>query len=456
MPRPPGQAFCWWWCCCSTTTSDDVSTSFLPNATGSVVPLPPAPLDSVTHTPAHAIMRRDDFEVLAVLGRGTYGKVLQVRKRGSNALYAMKVMRKADVIARNQVRHTLTERTLLETMRHPFIVTLHYAFQSDSTLFLVMALQSGGELFFHLRREGAFSEPRVRLYAAEILLALDALHRACFVYRDLKPENVLLDGEGHVRLSDFGLAKQIEGALDAGGSTFCGTPSYMAPEVLLGTGHGIAVDWWSFGTLIYETLAGAPPFYSRNLHEMYRKILCGDLRWPPSMSKAARGLLERLLVRDPLRRLGARGAAQIQQQQFFKPLEFRRVLARDYKPIFQPALVGASPSVQALDTTNFDSSFTGEVVCEVDLLAPLHAPSTGGGSTHSAAGQQAGSGQEDGGGAAAALADSSDRAVTVEQAPATTFRQPEDDAGDEPVKEAPWDAWRDFAIGYTHSPTSHW
>ena len=278
MPRPPGQAFCWWWCCCSTTTSDDVSTSFLPNATGSVVPLPPAPLDSVTHTPAHAIMRRDDFEVLAVLGRGTYGKVLQVRKRGSNALYAMKVMRKADVIARNQVRHTLTERTLLETMRHPFIVTLHYAFQSDSTLFLVMALQSGGELFFHLRREGAFSEPRVRLYAAEILLALDALHRACFVYRDLKPENVLLDGEGHVRLSDFGLAKQIEGALDAGGSTFCGTPSYMAPEVLLGTGHGIAVDWWSFGTLIYETLAGAPPFYSRNLHEMYRKILCGDLR----------------------------------------------------------------------------------------------------------------------------------------------------------------------------------
>ncbi len=443
-------ASCWCCCCCSTSTADEYA-SFDSSVVGSVAPLPIAPLPSRAgslagddsgastpgHTPAHAIVGRNDFEVLAVLGRGTYGKVLQVRKRSSGALYAMKVMRKADVIARNQVRHTLTERTLLETVRHPFIVTLHYAFQSDSALFLVMALQSGGELFFHLRREGAFSEPRVRLYAAEILLALDALHRARFVYRDLKPENVLLDGEGHVRLSDFGLAKQIQGALDAGGSTFCGTPSYMAPEVLLGTGHGLAVDWWSFGTLIYETLAGAPPFYSRNLHEMYRSILCGDLRWPPSIGKAARAMLEGLLVRDPLRRLGAQGTAQIQRQKFFKPLDFRQVLARDYKPLFQPTLVGASPSVQALDTTNFDSSFTGEVACDAEVDVPA-----------SGVGQERSNGDV----ATAALVSGSPPGNAVDGAPATETQQhPNHRAGDEPSEAAPWDAWRDFTIGYTHA-----
>ena len=298
----------------------------------------------------------DDFETLAAIGRGTYGRVFQVRKHGTNHVYAMKVMCKSDIVARHQVRHTFTERALLAAVHHPFVVTMHYAFQSSTALFLVLALQSGGELFFHLRREGAFSEPRVRLYAAEILLALDALHRARFVYRDLKPENILLDGEGHVRLSDFGLAKETSGALDA--STFCGTPSYMAPEVLLGTGHGIAVDWWGFGTLMFESLAGAPPFYSRNVHAMYRSILCGELCWPLSVSRAARALLEGLLVRDPLRRLGAHGAALVQRQKFFRPLTFRKVLARGYTPIFQPRLLGASPSTEALDTSNFDSAFS--------------------------------------------------------------------------------------------------
>ena len=192
--------------------------------------------------------------MLSVLGRGSYGKVLQVRLKAeapaalyeprARSLYAMKVMKKEDVLKRNQVRHTLTERNLLQTVSHPFIVPLHYAFQTDECLHLVLELQIGGELFFHLRREGAFAEPRVRLYAAEILLALEAIHAAGYVYRDLKPENVLLDGEGHIRLSDFGLAKESVTALNSGATTFCGTPSYMAPEVLLGTGHGVAVDWW--------------------------------------------------------------------------------------------------------------------------------------------------------------------------------------------------------------------
>ena len=180
------------------------------------------------------------------------------------------------------------------------------------------------------------------------------------MYRDLKPENVLLDGDGHVRLSDFGLAKGSVTAIDAGGTTFCGTPSYMAPEVLLGTGHGVAVDWWSFGTLVYEMLCGGPPFYQRNLHAMYRDILSAELRLGPHLGRAAKALLKGLLARDPLRRLGAKGAAQVRKAAFFRGLDFTRVLHRAYTPAWRPTLVGASPSVQSLDTSNFDAAFTDE------------------------------------------------------------------------------------------------
>jgi serine/threonine protein kinase len=336
-------------CCCVNAESDDYK-----RWEGTVAPPAQRPVSSTTGA-APCI---DEFEIIKTLGRGSYGRVLQVRRFDTGEVFAMKVMRKEDVFKRNQVRHTITERNLLQMVRHPFIVPLHYAFHDANSLYLVMELQVGGELFFHLRREGAFAEPRVRLYAAEILLALDALHAAGYVYRDLKPENVLLNGNGHVCLSDFGLAKAAVTALDSGGVTFCGTPSYMAPEVLLGTGHGIAVDWWSFGTLIFEMIAGAPPFYSRNLHVMYRSILGGELRWPGCIGRAARALLEGLLDRDPLRRLGAKGSAQVQRAAFFRGLDFARVLARGYTPPFKPTLIGQSPSAQALDTSNFDSEFT--------------------------------------------------------------------------------------------------
>lgn len=191
----------------------------------------------------------EDFELMRVLGRGTYGKVVQVCKRDTGRLYAMKIMRKEDVIMRNQVKHTLTERHVLQSVRHPFIVGLQFAFQTPDKLYLVLPFMGGGELFFHLRRERTFSEARVLLYASEIVLALQELHRHDIVYRDLKPENVLMDAQGHLALSDFGLAKEAVSSLPGGASTFCGSPSYMAPEVLLGTGHGFAVDWWSFGTL---------------------------------------------------------------------------------------------------------------------------------------------------------------------------------------------------------------
>ena len=341
------------WCCCSV--EEPLEDSYQPwdGAPAAASSLPTLAYGAPT-------VGVGDFDVLSVLGRGAYGKVVQVRRRATGELFAMKVMRKADVVRRHQVRHALTERELLQFIHHPFIVPLHFAFQSETHLYLVLALQSGGELFFHLKRDGAFAEPRARLYAAEILLALEAIHAAGYAYRDLKPENVLLDSEGHVVLSDFGLAKGRVSALDAGGTTFCGTPSYMAPEVLLCLGHGIAVDWWSLGTLLYEMLSGCPPFYSRNLHQMYRAILTAELRVGPHISRAARAILCGLLTRDPLRRLGARGAGEVRKSAFFRRLDFKKVYARGYAPPFKPTLVGASPSSQALDTSNFDARFTGE------------------------------------------------------------------------------------------------
>jgi len=280
-----------------------------------------------------------------------------VRKRAGGKLYAMKVLHKADILKRNQLRHTLTERSVLQSVRHPFIVQMHYSFQSAHQLFLVMSYLSGGELFFHLRREGQLSEPRAQLYAAEICLALQALHQLDVVYRDLKPENILLDSSGHVCLSDFGLAKEAITTLHGGASTFCGTPSYMAPEVLQGTGHGVAVDWWSFGTLIFEMLAGTPPFYSRNLQTMYRAILHGELRFPSSMGKPARALLSALLCRDANHRLGSNGGAKaVQKHAFFRSLDFKKVLLKGYEPSFKPQLT------EAADTTNFDTSFTNEPI----------------------------------------------------------------------------------------------
>lgn len=387
------------WCCCCAPDVDEEDAAAGSYRYNSFIDSSVARAPPPTLPPPAA----DDFEVLALLGRGSYGRVLQVRKRDTRGLYAMKVMRKADVLKRNHVRHALTERRVLQTVPHPFIVPLHFAFQSGTSLYLVMALQPGGDVFFHraraprtrrpaasarrsahgapaaspsraprapaVRRDGAFAEARARLYAAEITLGVEALHSAGFVYRDLKPENVLLDARGHVRLSDFGLAKETSNAdaeafeAAARTQTFCGTPSYMAPEMLLGTGHGVAVDWWSLGTLLYEMLCGAPPFYSRNLNTMYRSILYSDPHWPKALGRPARSLLAALLHRDPHRRLGSKpgprgGAAELRRASFFRSLDFGRVLSKAYAPLFVPHLVGASPSVQALDTNNFDATFT--------------------------------------------------------------------------------------------------
>lgn len=307
----------------------------------------------------------DDFDLLKVIGKGSFGKVMMVRKKDDNMIYAMKVLRKEAIIARKQVAHTKAEKSILQKIYHPFIVKLNYAFQTDEKLYMVLDYVNGGELFFHLKKEVKFSEERVRFYAAEIALALNHLHSLDIVYRDLKPENILLDSDGHICITDFGLSKEI--SPDAGTHTFCGTPEYLAPEVLKGQGHNCAVDWWSLGTLIYEMLSGLPPFYSQNINIMYQKILNGELRFPSYFSPAAQSLLEGFLDRDPEKRLGMDFAA-VKAHPFFAGIDWDRLYDKDITPPFKPDVRSKE------DISQIDTMFTSEAA--VDSLVEASAIST--------------------------------------------------------------------------------
>ncbi|KAJ1961463.1 Serine/threonine-protein kinase, partial [Dispira parvispora] len=278
-----------------------------------------------------------DFDLLTVIGKGSFGKVMQVRKRDTNRIYAMKILSKSKIVMRSEVQHTLAERTVLAQINHPFIVPLKFSFQSPKKLYLVLAFVNGGELFHHLQREGRFDEHRSRFYAAELLSALECLHSYNVVYRDLKPENILLDYKGHIALCDFGLCK-LNMNDNERTNTFCGTPEYLAPEVLYGQGYTKTVDWWTFGVLLYEMLTGLPPFYDENTNEMYRRILEDELRFPDDMSIRARHLLRGLLTRDPTHRLGCNGAHEIKNQPFFGEIDWNMLLAKKYDPPFKPSV----------------------------------------------------------------------------------------------------------------------
>lgn len=298
----------------------------------------------------------DDFELLRVIGRGSFGKVMLVRKKGGSGTYAMKVLKKAQLVKRKQVAHTRTERRVLEDIDNPFIVALRYAFQTDEKLYMVLDYFPGGELFFHLKNGGRFSEERARFYAAEIAIALQCLHDNQIVYRDLKPENVLLDELGHIRLTDFGLSKENV-SLTKFTQTFCGTPEYLAPEVVCGQPYGTPVDWWSLGTLLFEMLTGLPPFYDQNLQSMYEKIVKGKIAFPPYLSEAAKQVLLAFLERDSRKRLGCRGHGieELKVHPFFHGIDWEALRQKQLTPPFKPSVVDAST-----DTKNIDEEFTKE------------------------------------------------------------------------------------------------
>lgn len=298
-----------------------------------------------------------DFQLLKVLGKGGYGKVFQVRKttgKDSGKIFAMKVLKKAKIV-RNQkdTAHTKAERNILEAVQHPFIVDLHYAFQTGGKLYLILAYLGGGELFMHLEREGIFMEDTACFYLSEIVLALEHLHKLGIIYRDLKPENIMLNKQGHVVLTDFGLCKESleEGSMT---HTFCGTIEYMAPEIVSRSGHGKDVDWWSLGALMYDMLTGGPPFTAENRKKTIEKILKGKLSLPPYLTHEARDLVRKLLKRHISARLGSgpEDATRIKKHPFFRHVKWDDVIARKGEPPITPAVVNEE------DVSQFDSKFT--------------------------------------------------------------------------------------------------
>ncbi|KAM6946425.1 ribosomal protein S6 kinase beta-1 [Aplochiton taeniatus] len=304
-------------------------------------------------------IRPECFELLRVLGKGGYGKVFQVRKvvgAASGKIFAMKVLKKA-MIMRNakDTAHTKAERNILEEVKHPFIVDLIYAFQTGGKLYLILEYLSGGELFMQLEREGIFMEDTACFYLAEISMALGHLHQKGIIYRDLKPENIMLNSQGHVKLTDFGLCKESihDGTVT---HTFCGTIEYMAPEILMRSGHNRAVDWWSLGALMYDMLTGAPPFTGENRKKTIDKILKCKLNLPPYLTQEARDLLKRLLKRNASSRLGAAAgdASEVQAHPFFRHINWEELLARKVEPPFKPFLQSAE------DVSQFDSKFTNQ------------------------------------------------------------------------------------------------
>jgi len=304
----------------------------------------------------------DDFDLIRVIGKGSFGKVTLVRKKSDLKLYAMKVLSKPNIVRRKQVEHTRTERRVLGTINHPNIVKLHYAFQTKEKLYFVLDYAAGGELFFHLSRMKKFPEHFARFYSAQIASALDALHKIGVVYRDLKPENILLDAEGHIKLADFGLAKENVNEAARGATSLCGTPEYLSPEVLDRQGHGTAVDWWNLGMVTYEMLTGLPPWYTTDKQKLFERLRNAPLKFPYYVSKPAASFIHGLLQRNPEVRLGSKGGEEVFRHRFFADIDWVALKHREMIPPFDPCRQHDGDA----DTDNFEKEFTQMPINSVD------------------------------------------------------------------------------------------
>lgn len=295
----------------------------------------------------------NDFMLLSVIGKGSYAKVLLVKKKDTEEILALKVLKKEMVEKRKQQEHVQTERDVLVGTNHPFIAKLHYSFQNEKKLFFALEYCPGGELFNLLQKRRYFTEDQTRFYAAQILLALDYLHQNDVIYRDLKPENVLIDIDGYIRITDFGLSKKnVKGTKDA--FSVCGTPEYLAPEVILKKGHGKPVDWWTFGSIMYEMLTGLPPFYTNDREELFERIKLGSVKYPKEFSNSLKDLLSGLFNKDPEKRLGSGpdGAKNLKKHPWFQGVNWDALLNKEIKAPFKPVIKSE------IDVSYFDPEFT--------------------------------------------------------------------------------------------------
>nr|XP_055045596.1 protein kinase C theta type isoform X1 [Misgurnus anguillicaudatus]XP_055045597.1 protein kinase C theta type isoform X1 [Misgurnus anguillicaudatus]XP_055045598.1 protein kinase C theta type isoform X1 [Misgurnus anguillicaudatus]XP_055045599.1 protein kinase C theta type isoform X1 [Misgurnus anguillicaudatus] len=294
----------------------------------------------------------DSFTLNKMLGKGSFGKVFLAELKGTGQFFAVKALKKDVVLMDDDVECTMVERRVLSlAWEHPFLTHLYCTFQTKENLFFVMEYLNGGDLMFHIQTCHRFDIPRSTFYAAEIICGLQFLHSKGIVYRDLKLDNVLLDTEGHIKIADFGMCKENMYG-EARTCTFCGTPDYIAPEILLGQKYGTSVDWWSFGVLLYEMLIGQSPFHGHDEEELFQSIRTDDPCYPRWLTKDARDILVKLFVREPERRLGIKG--NIRQHAFFRDTDWNALENRQVEPPFKPTV--ASPS----DCSNFDKEFINE------------------------------------------------------------------------------------------------
>ncbi|GAM17159.1 hypothetical protein SAMD00019534_003340 [Acytostelium subglobosum LB1] len=310
----------------TTSTTSTSSSSFNNNNTNNnVLYMPP---------PVNARERINEFRKVRVIGTGSFGYVYLVQHMMDHNYYALKCLLKSDVVKQNQVEHLHSEKSILSTIHHPFIVNLYQSFQDESRIYLLFEYVAGGEVFKHLRDARVFSNDMAKFYAAEIVLAFEYLHRNNIAYRDLKPENLLIDSQGHIKITDFGFAKRVTDRT----FTLCGTPEYLAPEIIQGTGHGKAVDWWALGILIFEMLAGFPPFYDDDTHNIYQKILAGRIAFPVHFDPLAKDLVKKLLTTDRSNRLGAlrNGAQDVKEHRWFEGIIWTNLYNRTTPGPFIP------------------------------------------------------------------------------------------------------------------------
>lgn len=289
----------------------------------------------------------DDFQILRTLGTGSFGRVHLVRSNHNGRFYALKVLKKHVIVKLKQVEHTNDERRMLSIVAHPFLIRMWGTFQDAEQIFMVMDYIEGGELFSLLRKSQRFPNPVAKFYAAEVCLALEYLHANDIIYRDLKPENILLDRNGHIKITDFGFAKYVPDVT----YTLCGTPDYIAPEVISTKPYNKSVDWWSFGIYIYEMLAGYTPFYDANAMKTYENILNAEVKFPPFFHPDAQDLLSKLIMRDLSKRLGnlQNGTEDVKNHPWFGEVVWEKLLCRNIETPYEPPIQQGQG-----DTSQFD------------------------------------------------------------------------------------------------------
>ena len=303
-----------------------------------------------TPTPS---LSMDNFRIISVIGRGFYGKVMLVQKLDTGALYAIKSIHKSRLSEAGKASSVIAERTIMMKAQHPFIVNLCFAFQTPSKFYLGLEYAPGGELFYHMDQVGTIPLDDARLYTAEIGLALTHLHSIGIVYRDLKPENILFDAEGHIKLTDFGLSKDLLETEKT--STFCGTSEYLAPEVVMQQPYSYEIDEWALGVLTYEMILGTTPFYDENKAIMFGKIVSEDPVFPEGLDDRIIDFIMKLLTKDPKLRPKF---SDLKSHPFFEGFDWDRVYNRDYRPSFIPDIK------DPLNTANFDPEFTTEIAAD--------------------------------------------------------------------------------------------